>query len=254
MLSGRLHRSPFFLLPVLTILLGVNGVLLGRVSAETPRWGSGYYRVNPSKDRPFSSRSIWEEDRWYSDSSNDRNLRSREWEREKDRVWNRDREESRDREQSRGREQSRDRAWDRGRGRGRDENQNLPPRDLPYDFYLDTRRQGRPWGEIPPEWLAEEEERRSSRDRERSSRWRRPPRYSDPIDDGFWPAPDEDRSDMPRYDTWDYPYPPYRDDRYFDTFPYAPYDGGDRGRDRGIRRRDPYDYYYNGDNGWWDSP
>lgn len=220
--SDRFYRSHFLLSSILAVLLGSSVLWLDVASGNSNDWGSGYYRLNPSMDRPFAPETNRETNGWYSDSDNYRN---EEKPAQENRLYN---------------------------------NQRTYPRDLPDDFYLDPRsrdrqsRRGRPWGEIPPEWRNEDLNQRPLEERRLPSSRRRPSRYDDtPYDNNDpWQTPSDSE-----FDTWDYPYAPNRDYRRREYYPSSPYYNEDRSRDWRSRRRDPYDnYYYDGGNGWWDYP
>lgn len=200
------------------------------VSGGESDWGPGYYRLHPSRDRPFSSEPSQTDNRWRSNRYSDRDSERQ------------------------------------GQENQRYDERRASPRDLPDDFYQNTRnrsrpsRQSRPWGEIPPEWRNEDLDQhplmdRRPREEAPPRNWRRLPQYDDTPSHGPWPMPDDEAYN--EFDTWDYPYVPSRDYRRREYYyPYSPYYADDRPlRGRRSRRRDPYyDYYYDGGNGWWEYP
>lgn len=213
-LFGHFCRTALVLPFMLALPLGVSLLIPGVASGEPQTWGSGYYRLNPSQDRPFASQPTQERDPW--SSGRDRYLMP---------------------------ERSPPQGW-------REDDRRTRPRDGSRDFYRDTRRRGhRPWGEIPPEWRNEDLDLWPPEEG-RSGARRRMPSY----DDGRLPPRDaaSPRWEGEPYgpsDVWDYPYPD-QDDRY--RRDSAPYYYEDRPRTRRSRHREPYYYYYDGGNGWWE--
>ncbi|MEO5354013.1 MAG: hypothetical protein H7835_12495 [Magnetococcus sp. XQGC-1] len=212
-----LQRS-FFL--VLLLLFGIS-LLPGRGVAGSPDWGTGFYRLNPSKEPAFSSEQY--RDREEERRRTDRNLRPPTEPPPRNQTEPPPRSDLR---------------------RGAPE---WPDRREPFDNR--SRYDVRPWGEVPPEWRNDELDRRVFRDRDGSGTLRRPPRYYDGPEEVPWSAlPEADLRGNP----WEYPYAP--DYRRRDAYPAPYYYYDDRyGGARNYRRRLP-PYYYDGGDGWWDAP
>ena len=217
-LFQRLRRS----IPV--ALLGAGLMLLPVNSGHTADdWGNGFYRINPSKDRPFSPGTTQKRDNWGSkftiQPTPDKTIEN---------------------------------------NRRYDDRRASPSRSLPQKVYRDRRdtyepkRSKRPWGEIPPEWRNEDLDQYSPPEPSTHQK-RRALRYDDvPYYDYEWSLP----RDRPygKLDSWDYPYRPNRTYRRGDGYQPSPYYYDDRYRDERWRPRDPSYDYFDGNRGWWDAP
>ncbi len=209
--------TPFYLVFSLALLL-CPGTAEPLLAAGKKDWGPGFFRLNPSQDRPFSGSP-------YQDRRDNRNRNDRGNDR-----WPPSQQGYDDR--------SRDGYQDPFARNRRD-----PYADFPTG-------KSRPWGEIPQELLNEERPSSSWPDEE-------PPAWRD-RDPGYrsdWDRYDPDYRDRPRYrdyppergDAWRDRYPdPYYD--YGDSYWSSPYEERYR-RDR-YRRGNPY-WRYDGVDPWW---
>ena len=212
----RSTRSTSFLRIATALWLGAGIVLpvvaVGAEPSSSSNWGSGYYRLNPSKDRPFTAEPRLDSGRFDFDSAPNGRKLGRNSEPE---------------------------VLERG------------VRDLPSDGYARSRkRYDRPWGEVPPEWRNEDLDQWPPTERRPRGRPRELPYYDGLQNDRPWSGANEE-SYYTDPDPWDYPYDPNRGEyRRREEYPPAPDVDEERFRYREPRRRDPY-YRYDGGYRWW---